>query len=352
MRYPAFLLTLLLVLAGCLPVQTPGPRYTTSEIQLLLEDAAERWVYFYGDPQTIQHQGAVLELTDERLDHIWAVPGALAVNGAPLLREVLPGVRLPARTVQAIPSGRFVVSTETEVRSVWYYDGRWYKLARALDADRIAVRVPDREEPEFAALTREETRVILRELVQRAGGQAFVVYELEEPVFKRLRFSPSPRRHREAALAVQFGIERELILVEPRPELWRLLEQGTQSGYSLRDPQGFLALSPTHFAEVWDLIVQNRVPRPAPPRVDLGRHSVVAFFWGLKPTGGYRVDVREVRLAGRTLTVVLELTSPPPGAIVTQALTSPYILIQVNARPDRVVFVDDQGRLLAEAFGE
>ncbi len=55
-----------------------------------------------------------------------------------------------------------------------------------------------------------------------------------------------------------------------------------------------------------------------------------------------------VTYAGDAARVVLALTSPRPGAIVTQALTSPYVILELN-RVRRVVFADPSGRVLAEA---
>jgi hypothetical protein len=55
-----------------------------------------------------------------------------------------------------------------------------------------------------------------------------------------------------------------------------------------------------------------------------------------------------VTYLGDTARVVLNLISPRPGAIVTQALTSPYVLLELN-RVKRVVFTDPAGRTLAEA---
>lgn len=75
----------------------------------------------------------------------------------------------------------------------------------------------------------------------------------------------------------------------------------------------------------------------------------MAFFWGQKPTGGYGVQYVSSQLSGSTLRVTLRLVSPAPGAILTQALTSPFVLLEVPGRFSRVEFVDANGRLLASA---
>ncbi|WP_223299545.1 protease complex subunit PrcB family protein [Meiothermus taiwanensis] len=93
----------------------------------------------------------------------------------------------------------------------------------------------------------------------------------------------------------------------------------------------------------------TRFPQPATPSVDFSQSRVVAFFWGQKPTGGYGVQYVSSQLSGSTLRVTLRLVSPAPGAILTQALTSPFVLLEVPGRFNRVEFVDVNGRPLASA---
>lgn len=54
-----------------------------------------------------------------------------------------------------------------------------------------------------------------------------------------------------------------------------------------------------------------------------------AFFlvaWGERPTGGHRVTIDEIKRGAEGLEVRATLHAPPPGAVVTQALTYPYAL--------------------------
>ncbi|WP_299430154.1 protease complex subunit PrcB family protein, partial [uncultured Meiothermus sp.] len=55
------------------------------------------------------------------------------------------------------------------------------------------------------------------------------------------------------------------------------------------------------------------------------------------------------QLSGNTLRVTLRLNSPAPGAILTQALTSPFLMLEVPGRFTRVEFVDSSGRVLVSA---
>jgi len=347
---------LALTLAACVPVveSYQGPRYSVGEIELLTPDASERWVYFYGDPQTILLDGTTLDLQPPpSQEHIWAVPGALWVSGQPVFREVLPALQLPARTIESFPFSDYYVETTADLKSSWIYDGAWYRLSNSLAAGTKIKAAPEREMPSFAGLTSNETAIILREILARNPERPVIVYQLENPLYPKYRLDPRPFDYRKASLAVQYGIEQELVLdfspSEPASSAWRVLAQGSMSSYKEPTPFALLATDEISFNRyVWPLARGNRLPRPAPPEVDFGRESVAAFFWGLKHSGGYSIEVADVEMNGDVLEVHLILKQPAPGMIVTQALTSPYVLIAVEGKPRLARFYDQNGNLLQE----
>ncbi len=346
---------LVLALPACVPVleANTGPSYSVSEVELLTREASERWVYFYGDPVQVELDGTTLDLQPPPPQpHVWAVPGALWVSGEPLFREVLPALRLPARTVLAFPGLEYHTKTKVDLEGVWLYDGVWHRLSGPLAAGDGIENEGVPEYPEIAGLTEAETKVILREALARNPVRPLVIYQLAEPVFPAYRLLPRPRRYRSTALALQYGVEKEIVLdSSPNPRLgWKLLAKGAMSAYKDPAPLGLLAQSERAFmAQIWPLAAGNRVPRPAPPALDFGRQSVAAFFWGLKRSGGYAIEVQSVNLRGDVLEVHLILHQPPPGAIVTQALTSPYVIISVAGKPRLARFYDQNGKLLTQA---
>jgi hypothetical protein len=108
------------------------------------------------------------------------------------------------------------------------------------------------------------------------------------------------------------------------------------------DPRGAGdGLEPAHGA---------RLQPPPLPGADLERETLLAVFLGQKPTGGYGADVRGVTLEGGDLFIDLVETSPAPGAMVTQALTSPWLLCGCRAAGSPRWFRDPtDGRLIAVA---
>lgn len=344
---PTILLFLGFLLMGCAVTLDGG--YRVAEVQLLFPESTERWTYFYGEPQEVQLGEKTLQLVEPQGKSPWAVPGALFVGDLPLYRETGPALTSVGETVRGIFGGRITVRAKVDLASVWLYNGTgWVKLAENLSKGREITLLPSTNYtvPGFGALINRETQVILQEILARRGGKQVVVYELREPILRPLPLKPAPVFYRTQALGIQYGIGIEFVLPSPSSK-YRVLSKGTFSAYTETSPKALLTFTPNQFAEAWGLVVGNRVPRPPAPQVDFQNKAVAFFFWGLKPTGGYDLEVVGVNQVEGTAWVVLNLVSPKPGAIVTQALTNPYVVLELE-RVRKVVFTDLSGRILAE----
>lgn len=79
---------------------------------------------------------------------------------------------------------------------------------------------------------------------------------------------------------------------------------------------------------------------------DDGRLYIAAFA-GSQRTGGYEIRVVGVERAGETLTVRATFSSPAPGALTIQVLTSPAHLVSIDRKSATgardVVLVDQSG---------
>ena len=81
-------------------------------------------------------------------------------------------------------------------------------------------------------------------------------------------------------------------------------------------------------AAAWDAFwqdVQTSAPRPFRP----DREQAVAVFLGERRTGGYTVRIENAAAQEGRLVVTYQESPPPPGTMVTQALTSPWALVVV-----------------------
>jgi hypothetical protein len=92
---------------------------------------------------------------------------------------------------------------------------------------------------------------------------------------------------------------------------------------------------------LWNRAYGAQLSPPRLPELDFRRESVIAVFLGQRPSGGYGVSVRDLRLEGGDVILLLEERQPGPGDITTQALTSPWLMLRV-ARPNlRAAWIRD-----------
>jgi len=88
------------------------------------------------------------------------------------------------------------------------------------------------------------------------------------------------------------------------------------------------------YRRLWDTLVGSGEA----PTVDFTTETAVFVMAGTKRSGGYSVVVNGVSLDGRTLLIDATVQSPPPNAIVSLGLTSPYAVIAVKNRTFETVF--------------
>ncbi len=108
-------------------------------------------------------------------------------------------------------------------------------------------------------------------------------------------------------------------------------------------------------AEAWrswhGRVTSARVPAPPLPVVDFSREEVLVLAMGSRSTAGYGLSLAEKSAVVRdgVLTVRVDWSEPPPGALLAQVMTSPCLLMKVPTAPfDRIRVVDQQGRVRLE----
>ncbi len=92
---------------------------------------------------------------------------------------------------------------------------------------------------------------------------------------------------------------------------------------------------------------------PPAPSFDPSKELAIAAFQGVKPTGGYSIEIVSLKKEDGKVTVGLNIIEPLPKDMVTQAFTSPYHIVSVS-RDDLesrgetdFLFVDNTGHHLA-----
>ena len=106
----------------------------------------------------------------------------------------------------------------------------------------------------------------------------------------------------------------------------RSLATGSYASAQSESARAILVRSEAEYARVW----KEDIGSAERPPIDFDKESVVILLAGMRRSGGYSVEVRGVKSEGRVLVVDAIVKSPPPDAIVTMALTSPFAVIAVN----------------------
>ena len=79
------------------------------------------------------------------------------------------------------------------------------------------------------------------------------------------------------------------------------------------------------------------------PKIDFKREKVIAVRAGPFNTGGYAIHLYSAKYTHDGLETVFLITAPEPGQIVTQAFTTPYLIIGIDVPPSTPVSVKLQG---------
>lgn len=108
----------------------------------------------------------------------------------------------------------------------------------------------------------------------------------------------------------------------------RTISSGAYAAARPQTPQAIAATDDATYRRLWPTTIGGGEP----PAVDFATDSVVFLLAGAKPTGGWSVMPRGAKVEGDTLVIDAAIQGPPPGAIVTQAFTSPYAVITVKTK--------------------
>jgi hypothetical protein len=126
---------------------------------------------------------------------------------------------------------------------------------------------------------------------------------------------------------------------EQRAPTWREIANGDQS--AVRVPVAQTVADLDTWIDAWSAIHANKSQPPQRPTVTLDQETVVLILLGQRPTGGYGVAVTSIDTGTEPVEITVEVTSPAADAMVTQALTSPYLIIGIPGPGRSIVLTGD-----------
>ena len=125
--------------------------------------------------------------------------------------------------------------------------------------------------------------------------------------------------------------------------LFKTVDQSPWGNYDFDEGDEFVFQNSEEFSAFWSEIYENRTPTPDQPEINFNEKTVVAVVMGVQPTGGYSIEVQDVRVKeGLTGIRILEI-EPGSGCGTTQALTMPFHIIKFsNDLPNEYRFFSER----------
>lgn len=329
MRY--LTIVLLGFLLGCVPEVNEALKL--HEIALFSNglDLNKRHAYFYGEAQEVLVSGSRLGLSEGRSDDPFAVESALLVDGKPYLSQSLGKLSPPPTRVQRIPLTTEVqLEVGSEVKDVLYFDGlRWFTLVGEAKPGFKTTLVPKERLNGLVGvgnLSREEAEM-LRAILEPRGALAVTVMP-DAPVAARQ--VDGFAEYLQTALYIQLTLPTDITAYNPpaRDLIWEILAEGNQAiGFSQSDY--IFITDESQLLSVWNKAYGAQLSVPALPQIDFTRETLVAIFMGEKPTGGFGIQIDDISLDQGAVYINMQLLEPAPGMMMTQALTSPWMMVRI-----------------------
>lgn len=117
------------------------------------------------------------------------------------------------------------------------------------------------------------------------------------------------------------------------------LELLSESGYSeFNQTEQMVIKSDAALRNAYNHILTKQ----AVPHIDWDKKQVVLLAMGQKNTGGYSIAIDKVVKSNKEILVYYKTTGPEKGAMVTQALTAPYVLYTIDNKKDLPVLFKEE----------
>ena len=116
------------------------------------------------------------------------------------------------------------------------------------------------------------------------------------------------------------------------------VDKGSRSG--VRERKFVVIKTSQEWEALWRAHRSGTSPGKPVPAFNDQSEMILAVFAGEKKTGGYGIEILRIEEDGaaRSLNAFVRETSPPPSAIVIQALTQPYHIVKLRKVDLPIVF--------------
>jgi hypothetical protein len=116
----------------------------------------------------------------------------------------------------------------------------------------------------------------------------------------------------------------------------KVIAKGAFSG--IQEPKQIVVTNATQWAELWQKHSVKREPKPQAPEIDFSKQTVLFVSLGEKRTGGYGVEIADVKKDNGKTEVTVKTKSPKPGGFQIQAITAPFVIVAIPKVEGEVQF--------------
>lgn len=120
---------------------------------------------------------------------------------------------------------------------------------------------------------------------------------------------------------------------EPEPPSYVVIEQGAQSGFKDNETQLRVVTDNASWQKFWREHTKISSEPPEPPAVNFTDRFVAAVFLGMRPSGGYGVNVTGVVIEDGRYRVHYEEIAPGGGCAAPAVVTHPHVFMELVRRP-------------------
>jgi hypothetical protein len=118
----------------------------------------------------------------------------------------------------------------------------------------------------------------------------------------------------------------------------RTLARGAFSG--IQEAQHLVITNRAQWTDLWEKHMARNDPKKPAPEVDFSKETVLFVCAGQKRSGGYTIEIRDVREVNGKTEVLVTSKEPKPGGFNISALTAPFQIVAVPRITGEVKFVE------------
>jgi len=118
------------------------------------------------------------------------------------------------------------------------------------------------------------------------------------------------------------------------------IEKGMASGFMA--PQEMFVSSVKDWVDTWTTREGSVAPKRTHPAVDFDRDVVLVAALGMKPTGGYSIEITRVIKTKTDIQVFVKRTAPAEGSKPSGGPSSPFVLARMKKPTLPVTFRDEE----------